>query len=99
MPVHVWLLAVVAVVRLVRLINLDVLLEPVRAWVERRAGADSRLAYLMTCPWCASIWVAAAVMPAAYAAAGTSYTWAEVVFSVLAASYAAGVADRYLEGE
>lgn len=97
MPVHVWVLAVVAVARLVRLVNVDVLLEPVRAWVERTAGPDSRRAYLMTCPWCASIWIAAAVMPAAYAVAGTSYTWVEVVFSILAASYAAGLADKYTE--
>lgn len=97
MPVHVWVLAVVAVVRLTRFVNVDLLFEPVRAVVERRAGADSRIAYLLSCPWCASIWIAAAVMPAAYLAAGAPATAFEVVASILAASYAAGLADRYLE--
>lgn len=97
MPVYVWLLAVVAVVRVTRFVNLDVLFEPVRAWVEGRFGADSKVAYLLSCPWCASIWVAAVVMPAAYLAAGHAFTPFEVGASVLVASYAAGVADRFLE--
>lgn len=97
MPVYVWVLAVVAVVRIVRFVNLDVLFEPARTWVEGRFGADSHLAYLLSCPWCASIWVAGAVMPAAYLAAGRDFTLFEVGASILAASYAAGLADRFLE--
>lgn len=97
MPVYVWVLAVVAVVRLTRFVNLDVLFEPVRTWVEAKLGADSKIAYLLSCPWCASIWVAGVVMPAAYALAGRDFTPFEVGASILAASYVAGVADRYLE--
>jgi hypothetical protein len=97
MPVYVWVLAVAAVVRVTRFVNLDLLFEPVRAAVERRAGADSKLSYLLSCPWCASIWIAAAVMPAAYLSTGAAVSAFEVVASVLAASYVAGTADRYLE--
>lgn len=97
MPVYVWLLAVAAVVRLTRFVNLDVLFEPVRTWVEAKLGADSKIAYLLSCPWCASMWIAAVVMPTAYAMAGTRFTAFEVAASILAASYAAGLADRFLE--
>lgn len=97
MPVYVWVLAVVAVVRLTRFVNLDVLAEPLRALVERKAGADSHLAYLLSCPWCASVWISAAVMPAAYLSTAGHFTAFELIASILAASYAAGLADRFLE--
>lgn len=94
---HVWLLGAAATVRLTRFVNLDLLFEPVRAWVERTAGPDSKIAYLLSCPWCASVWIAAVVMPLAYLSAGGTYTAFEVLASIAAASYIAAMADRFLE--
>lgn len=67
MAVAVFLLALGAVLRVTRFVNDDELFQPVRDWVDRRYGPESKLAYLLTCPWCASIYVAA---PAAVVSAG-----------------------------
>ena len=40
-----------------RFLNSDYLAGDFRAWVFRRFG-DGKVYYLVTCPWCASIWVA-----------------------------------------
>lgn len=59
-PVPLWLAAVLGyliVARITRFLNSDYLAADFRAWVFRRFG-DSRTYYLVTCPWCASIWVA-----------------------------------------
>lgn len=44
------------VARGTRFLNSDYLAKDFRAWVLRRFG-DGRLYYLITCPWCASIWI------------------------------------------
>lgn len=59
-----------------------------------RAGAmgdtpAGKLAYLITCPWCASIWLAAALAPAALWAPGSA--WWLACTGVLAASAATGL--------
>jgi hypothetical protein len=43
-----------------RFVNDDYLFAPVRDWVERKTHAG-KLYYLLSCPWCASIWLAAPV--------------------------------------
>ncbi len=48
-------LTVVAVARLTRLVAVDYLTEPVRRWAQARV--PERVAYLLGCSWCASIWV------------------------------------------
>lgn len=59
-------LAFGATARITRFINADDLAAPIRSGVVRRFGPQSKAATLIECPWCASIWVGAAVVPAAY---------------------------------
>ena len=61
-----FLLALGLTLRVTRFLNSDVLFEPVRDWIDERFGEASKIAYLISCPWCASIYVAAAAMAAAY---------------------------------
>jgi len=56
------LILALAVYRLTRLIVEDRLLEPAREWVWKRRGPDTMVGYLLTCYWCTSIWVSAAVV-------------------------------------
>lgn len=55
-----------AVARVTRLVTDDYLLNTPRAALIRRLGATSKGAYLVTCPWCVSIYAAAAAAPTAY---------------------------------
>jgi hypothetical protein len=63
MPVaHVIILSLF-VYRLTRLIVLDEILAPVREWVwDRKSPRDSQIGYLLTCPWCVSLWAALPVV-------------------------------------
>jgi hypothetical protein len=62
MPVaHVIILALF-VYRVTRLITIDEIFEPVRALVWDKTKAGSHLAYLVTCSWCISLWVALPVV-------------------------------------
>ncbi|MSW50555.1 MAG: DUF1360 domain-containing protein [Actinobacteria bacterium] len=78
-------LALGAVARLTRLVNSDVLTQPFRDLVERRAGRASALDYLVGCPWCLSIWLAPPVMTAAYLAPHA--WWFVIPAASLTASY------------
>lgn len=68
-PVAVWVLAVPAYARGLQSALNDALLEPARTKFTRWAGMVpdvqpprlSKLAYLAGCPWCLSVWVAAAL--------------------------------------
>lgn len=65
--VAVFLLALGATARITRFINADYLFRGVRAWAIRWTGdPDHDLPYLLRCPWCASIWVAAGVSTLAW---------------------------------
>jgi hypothetical protein len=62
MPVaHIIILALF-VYRVTRLITIDEIFVPVRALVWDKTKAGSHLAYLVTCPWCISLWVALPVV-------------------------------------
>jgi hypothetical protein len=67
MAIVAFLLGLGIVFRVTRFVNDDVLFEPARDAIDRRFGTDSKTAYLASCPWCASIWIAAPV--AGYVAA------------------------------
>lgn len=54
------LLGFLVVARATRFLNSDYLAADFRDWVRRRFG-DGKLYYLITCPWCASIWIAGPV--------------------------------------
>lgn len=51
-----------AVYRITRFITKDTLAEPGREFVKRRHGEDSKMYYLVNCPWCTSIYVGATVV-------------------------------------
>lgn len=56
-----WLLAIGAAWRATLLVVADEITRPLREWVLNGLpdkGAGSRTEYLLSCPWCASIWVA-----------------------------------------
>lgn len=59
-----WLLVALtigAVIRLTRLVTADYISEPARARLVRRWGEESQRAYLISCDYCASMYVAAPV--------------------------------------
>lgn len=100
-------LMTLAVARVTRLVTTDVLFDPVRFWVVRRLisplddpsdpkGVRGKLAYLIICTWCASVYVGAA-------GAGAWYAWGEtmpfmVITAALAASYVTGFLASVTEG-
>lgn len=52
-----------AVYRVARLLAQEELFRPARERVARKFGADSRWTYLVECPLCLSIWIAALGVP------------------------------------
>lgn len=56
-----WLLvflAIGATARLTRLVTADAITEPIRDRLIRRWGEDAKLSYLITCDYCASVYIA-----------------------------------------
>lgn len=74
-----------ATTRLTRLLTTDALLEPGRARIERRVPA--KVAYLIRCDWCMSVWVGFAVFGLGWYAPDTA-VW--VVSGALTASLVTG---------
>ena len=97
MTLAAFLLAFGATARITRFVNDDYLAEPLRNWVFDRFGQESRLAYLATCPWCLSPWVAAAVVLAAYWLGDTG--WYIIPASILTISYGYGLLAQAADGE
>lgn len=56
------LIDVAATARLTRLITEDEITRELREWVEDRTGSESRLTYLVNCPYCVSVWAGAAML-------------------------------------
>jgi hypothetical protein len=48
---------VLTVARLTRLVNADIILDPLRVVVARRYGSDSTASYFLGCPWCVGLWL------------------------------------------
>jgi hypothetical protein len=84
------LLAVIyalATYRLTRLVVVDSITGPLRERVWRtRPPHESRLGYLLTCPWCTSVWAASALV-----LFGSIAPVTDVVALVLALSAVAGL--------
>jgi hypothetical protein len=80
--------AVLAVARITRFLTEDFLAVGYRRWVVNRWGEDSKMSYLVHCPWCTSIWVAIPVMPIA---ALFPNVWVIAAFSIPAASMVSGL--------
>lgn len=100
-------LVVLATARLTRLVTTDVLTErfrqPVVKWLVERptdrrwlSTLYGKLAYLIVCDWCASMYVATAVVGAWWAWGDTM--WLTMVCAALAASYATGFLASKTEG-
>jgi len=89
-----YLIYLLAFARIVVLLTRDAILDKprdrfVEALIERKRGS---LAYLVTCPWCLSIWLAIPAAPVIYAYGQTP--WLFVPALGLAASAAAGILGR-----
>lgn len=88
-----FLILVLAVARLTRLVVADEITKELRNGLIARLNEEKafhlKLAYLLTCTWCASVWVAAPV------AVGTHYfgahDWWWLALSTVAASQVAGM--------
>lgn len=82
-----------ATYRLTRLLLVDSLTEPLRERVWRRYPPESsRLGYLLTCPWCASVWAASALL-----LLGSITPAADTVATVLALSAVAGLLTAHVD--
>lgn len=88
-------LAFGATARITRFLNSDVLAAPLRIAVNRRWGEDSYPATLIECPWCASIWVGAAVVPLAWWFGDT--TWFALPAAWLTVSWVYGLVATNLD--
>ena len=84
-------LGILAVARITRLLVDDQLTIKYRQWVVRKYGAESMASYLVHCPWCTSIWVAAPVMPVA---TFFPYVWVIALLAIPAASMVAGLMNQ-----
>ena len=93
-------LIVLATARVSRLITTDFLLDTPRGWLISRLADKGRirdkLAYLLVCDWCASMYVAGAVAGAWRAWGDTM--WLMMVYAVLSASYVTGFLASKTEG-
>lgn len=74
-------LGALATFRLTRLWTDDEITEDARGWLLRRLPSDGKLAYLVGCPWCISMYVGAGVAVAAWLAPSTPYTVAAAALS------------------
>ncbi|MGW0754052.1 hypothetical protein [Streptomyces sp. NPDC002587] len=90
-----FLLALGATCRMTRFLTKDTLAAAFRSRLADRFGDESLAAYLVSCGWCASVWLAAATTVYAFALAGT--LWFQVPTTALSLSYLAGVASRWLD--
>lgn len=69
MSVWVWLVYALAVARLTGLVATDEVSRPAREWIVKHLPlwrVSVAVEYLLTCVWCASMWVAAAVVAPAW---------------------------------
>lgn len=80
--------ATFAVARVTRFIVDDQLSIGFRRWVLRKWGDDSRMGYLVTCPWCVSVWIALPIMPVATL---WPTVWVIAALSIPAASMVTGL--------
>lgn len=79
-----------AAYRLTRLITTDEITHPARSFVARR-WPDSFLDQVINCPWCSSVWVAAAVQAARSTA---PRAWAPIARGLAVAAIASNAAAR-----
>lgn len=91
------LLALGAAMRITRFITADYLADDFRGWVMRRFGADSKLATLVECPWCVSIWATGSLFALAWAYGDRA--WFVWPAAALTASQIIGLVAQNWDGE
>lgn len=94
---------VLAVMRLVRILNADTILDPLRIALARRVrdeerseverGRWSTLEYFVGCPWCVGLWLAAATSWIPPVIVGWPLWWWPLI--ALATSHLVGVCARF----
>lgn len=82
-----------AVFRLARLATEDVITEPAREQLHAKLtlGGHTKIAYLITCPWCASMYIGAGVVIARRVA---PRVWGPVAAALAFSAVAGLLADR-----
>lgn len=93
----IFVLLFLATARITRLVNDDTLTERPRTWLILRLNGHENAQYLITCPWCVSVYVGAA-LAGAWAWLGTP-TWFMGSLAALAASYVTGWLAENGKGE
>lgn len=83
------LLWALALMRLTRLINADELTDPLRLWIMRRTGPESKWSYFVQCPWCVSMWLGFATAAFPVWLTGVSWWWLPLL--ALAGSHLTGL--------
>lgn len=78
---------VIATYRLTKLIMDDKITEDFRNFIFEKFPRDSKLSYLITCPWCVSVWAGATIFTLRKISPDT----ADIVSGLLAASAVTGV--------
>lgn len=95
MTVVVFLLALAATARVTRFIVADALAQPARDWVAVHKGPTSRWYTLITCTWCASIWVGAVAVTTGWWWGHAA--WWQLITAWLAVSYLVSVTATWLD--
>lgn len=88
MSITIFLLTLGAAARLTRLVTDDYITRHIRAFFIRRLGPDNDLSYLVTCPWCMSMYIGGGMFTLAW-----FYGWHPtfiIATAALTASYLIG---------
>lgn len=89
------LLTIGAIIRITRMVVADEISRPIRLKVALRVGVNHPITTLLTCTWCMSVWIGAAVCAAAYWFGDTRW-WSYAVLAA-SASLLAGWTSRWLD--
>lgn len=93
----IYILMMLAVARITRLVNEDTLTERPRSWLILRLNGHENAQYLITCPWCVSVYAGAGVA-GVWVAVGSN-PWFVGGLIALAASYVTGWLAENGKGE
>ncbi|OZC59261.1 hypothetical protein CH276_22705 [Rhodococcus sp. 06-470-2] len=96
MSLGLFLLTLGGTIRLTRLITDDFITRHIRAFVIRHRGPDSDLAYLVTCPFCLSMYIAGGAFSAAWFYG--SHPAFIITAAALTASWLVGITASILDG-
>lgn len=87
-----------ALARLTKLVNDDMVTDPIRARLAAKFNkTHPMLVYFIECPWCVSVWLGAATAPLVTYATG--WPWWMIAVIALAGSYVTGLASRLHPGD